>query len=105
MNLFSNACDAMQGREVRRLEGRLVDEATPDGKRWLVRVSDTGTGIAAEDLPHVLESFFTTKRKGEGTGLGLAIVQSILSHHGGSIGVESTPGEGSVFTVRLPALA
>jgi PAS domain S-box-containing protein len=104
MNLFSNACDAMQDAEQRVLTISLGSEMTPDGKRWRCIVEDTGSGIAEEDLPHVLESFFTTKEKGEGTGLGLAIVQSILRHHGGDVSVSSELGKGSVFTVRLPAL-
>lgn len=104
MNLFSNACDAMQAGDRRELTVSLEGEDTPDGRRWCCRVRDTGSGIAPENLPRIMESFFTTKAKGEGTGLGLGIVQSILRHHGGNIEVESELGQGSTFTVQLPAL-
>lgn len=67
-------------------------------------VTDNGDGITAEDLEHVFEPFFTTKQVGEGTGLGLSIAHGIVKEHGGSIEVESTPGEGSKFRVMLPAL-
>jgi len=104
MNLLSNACDAMKGCEERSLAVSLGSEDTADGKRWCCTVRDTGCGIPEEDLGHVLESFFTTKGRGEGTGLGLAIVQSVLNHHGGDLAVTSELGKGSVFTVHLPAL-
>jgi two-component system sensor histidine kinase BaeS len=71
-----------------------------------LRVSDTGGGIAAADLPHIFDRFYRGDRarhseSGE-SGLGLAIVRSIIEAHGGSISVESSMGEGSIFTVTLP---
>jgi len=104
MNLISNACDAMQDCERRELTISLTGEPTPDGRQWCCQVRDTGSGIAPENLPRIMESFFTTKGKGEGTGLGLAIVQSILRHHGGDVKVTSELGAGSTFTIYLPAL-
>ncbi|NLC55448.1 MAG: hypothetical protein GX774_01250 [Armatimonadetes bacterium] len=91
-------------------------QAMPEGGTLLVRtryataplptveiaVSDTGTGIAAEDLGRLFAPFFTTKTKG--VGLGLTIVQKIVQNHGGSLGVESQPGVGSTFTIRLPSI-
>ncbi len=70
----------------------------------VVRVVDTGEGIAHTHLPHVFERFYRAEeaRATPGTGLGLAICAEIVNAHGGSIGVESEPGEGSTFTVRLP---
>ena len=68
----------------------------------LVRVSDTGAGIAPEQLKKIFDPFFTTKPIGEGTGLGLSISHGIVEQHGGRIEVESTPGEGTTFTVCLP---
>jgi signal transduction histidine kinase len=71
-------------------------------------VADTGIGIAAGDLPHIFDRFWRAdparSRTGErpGTGLGLAITKWIAEAHGGSITVQSRPGRGSVFTVRLP---
>jgi signal transduction histidine kinase len=68
-----------------------------------LRVVDTGAGIAPEHLSRVFEPFFTTKDTGEGTGLGLPVAQGIVRDHDGWISVESTHGQGSTFTVHLPA--
>jgi two-component system, NtrC family, sensor kinase len=68
-----------------------------------VRVTDHGSGIKEEDIPHVFEPFFTTKDVGEGTGLGLLVAYGIVRDHGGWIVVESSLGEGSAFIVYLPA--
>jgi signal transduction histidine kinase len=71
-----------------------------------VTVSDTGTGIAPENLARVFDPFFTTKEVGKGTGLGLAICQSIIEQHRGSIEVQSQgPGMGTAVTVSLPLAA
>lgn len=94
-NLCLNAVQAMpDGGELR------VGAAAASGRRLEVWVSDTGAGIAPEDLPHVFEPFFSTKR--EGTGLGLALVHRIVQEHGGEIEVRSTPGLGTSFTFMLP---
>jgi signal transduction histidine kinase len=71
----------------------------------LLRVCDTGIGIEPADLPHLFEPFFRADRARDrqGTGLGLSIARSLADQHGGTIAVESTPGRGSTFTVRLPA--
>ena len=75
---------------------------TPDGDRHLMRVADTGHGIAPEHLPHVFEPFYTTKESGAGVGLGLAVVYGIVERHGGQIDVVSPPGAGTTFTAVLP---
>jgi len=67
-----------------------------------VVVRDTGCGIAQEDQGRIFDPFFTTKPQGKGTGLGLSICHGIVSKLGGSISVESEPGKGAVFTIRLP---
>jgi hypothetical protein len=66
-------------------------------------VSDTGHGIPAADLARIFEPFYTTKGRGKGTGLGLAICRQLTAALGGHIAVESQPGRGSTFFVRLPA--
>jgi two-component system cell cycle sensor histidine kinase/response regulator CckA len=66
-------------------------------------VSDTGAGIAPDVLPHIFEPFFTTKGPSEGSGLGLAQVHGIVGQHRGHIDVETLVGEGTTFTIYLPA--
>jgi two-component system NtrC family sensor kinase len=68
-----------------------------------MRVIDHGSGMSAETQARIFEPFFTTKDVGQGTGLGLSVAHGIMEEHAGFIEVESTPGEGSVFTMRLPA--
>ena len=67
-----------------------------------LQVTDDGPGIPVDQQPNIFVPFFTTKEKG--TGLGLAICQRIVKNHGGTISVQSKPGEGSTFAIRLPAL-
>jgi two-component system sensor histidine kinase PilS (NtrC family) len=95
-NLLANAAQAMDGAG-----GRIRVSCAGDASEVQVVVADDGPGIDPGDLPRLFEPFFTTKR--EGTGLGLATVQRILDAHGGTIEVESAPGKGAAFTVRLPA--
>ncbi|MFQ5855255.1 MAG: sensor histidine kinase [Anaerolineae bacterium] len=73
----------------------------------IIQVSDTGPGIPTEHLPHIFDRFYradkTRSRRHAGAGLGLSLVRSIVEAHSGEVSVESTPGAGSTFTVRLPA--
>jgi len=71
----------------------------------LIRVSDTGTGMDATTLQRAMEPFFTTKDPDEGTGLGLAVVHGIVSAHGGTVHIDSRPGEGTIVSVTLPLSA
>jgi len=98
LNLCVNAIQSMQERG----GGRLTVRARRDGRDVVVEVSDTGPGITAEARAHVFEPFFTTKASG--TGLGLAIVRQATEAHGGSVEVESAPGAGATFRVRLPGV-
>jgi two-component system NtrC family sensor kinase len=67
-----------------------------------IAVSDTGNGIKEEDMPHIFEPFYTTKKDGKGTGLGLSVVYGIIERHSGSISVDSKPGFGTTFIITLP---
>ena len=102
LNLLANAVEAMSDTG-----GRLTVELFPDRDWAVVRVSDTGHGIRADLLPHVFEPFVTTKGVLAGgdtsaLGLGLSVCQGIVRMHGGSITLESPPGQGVVATVFLP---
>ena len=100
-NLVSNALrHTPAGGQVTLSAGQSHDQL------WL-RVRDTGAGIAAEDLPHIFRRFYRSdksrSRNGE-SGLGLAIARSIVEAHGGQITAESPPGQGTTFTIMLPAV-
>ncbi len=98
LNLIQNAVQAMEGRGVLSIEGRLHTEAG----EALLTVSDNGPGIAPEALPRIFDPFFTTKEVGQGTGLGLSITYGVVERHRGHISVESAPGRGARFTIHLP---
>ena len=100
LNLFLNAKDAMPG-------GGTLRVATLNGESVSVCVSDTGTGIAPENIQRIYDPFFTTKtspREGQarGTGLGLSVTYGIIQEHAGKIRVESNPGAGTTFTLDFP---
>jgi len=95
LNLCVNAIHAMEPGG-----GRLDVRVQRDGDGVAIEFQDTGPGIAPETLKHVFEPFFTTKA--DGTGLGLAIVRQAAETHGGTVEVESGPGMGALFRVRLP---
>ncbi len=96
-NLIFNAVEAMpQGGEIRI-------ETYRDGNFGVIEIGDTGHGIPAEMREQIFEPFFTTKD--QGTGLGLAICYRLIQNLGGDIEVESTPGQGTTFYLRLPLAA
>lgn len=96
MNLLLNAVQAIDGPGVITIRTRSEQD------RVLVAITDTGHGIAPGILERIFEPGFTTKGQRVGMGLGLLIVRQIIDRHAGRIGVESTPGQGSTFTVELP---
>ena len=113
MNLVLNSRDAMPEGGLLRLEmSRLnlkVGMPSPHSELfpgdWIrIAVIDTGAGIPPEVLPRIFDPFFTTKAVGQGTGLGLSQVYGIVKQHGGIIDVKSKVGEGTHFTIYLPAL-
>jgi len=107
MNLITNASDSLGDQAgVIALRGRRMDgcaEAGAGGGWIVLEVTDTGCGMDAATLDRIFDPFFTTKLTGR--GLGLAAVQGIVRSHGGHLEVESTPGRGTTFRIRLPASA
>jgi len=101
LNLVLNAAHALPEGELKR--NRIVVRSFDDGDFVVVEVEDNGTGIAPEIMPRIFDSFFTTKPPGVGTGLGLSITREIVRSSGGDISAESSPGQGAIFRVRLPA--
>ena len=97
INIILNAIDAMpKGGTLR------IDLATRDNE-VAVKISDTGTGIKKQHLPHIFDPFFTTQGIGKGTGLGLSIAYAIVKEHEGHIEVESEAGKGTCYTISIPA--
>jgi PAS domain S-box-containing protein len=102
-NLILNAVDAMPQGGHLTLGTHLVPGQSVDPPEWIeVTVADTGAGMAPEILDRIFDPFFSTK-EGSGVGLGLAVAHGIVERHQGEIAVRSVPGEGTTFTVRLPA--
>lgn len=98
LNLYLNAIHAI-GRQ-----GTISVEAKESGTdRVIITVTDSGKGIAPDQLEAIFTPYFTTKA--DGTGLGLAVVQNIIEQHGGAIKVKSIEGKGAVFTIWLPVIA
>jgi two-component system NtrC family sensor kinase len=96
LNLILNAIDATAAG------GSIILQAVGDGP-WLdIRIQDSGTGIAPEDAGRLFQPYFTTKK--QGTGLGLFVTRKLVGDHGGTIDFETTPGAGTTFHVRLPAI-
>ncbi|MCC5898904.1 MAG: PAS domain S-box protein [Phormidium sp. BM_Day4_Bin.17] len=107
MNLMANAIDAVEAAMLERPEGdggwievttRLMSQ-----EQVQVRIRDNGTGMEADICDRIFDPFYTTKPVGKGTGLGLSIsYQIVVERHGGTLICESTPGQGSTFTVQIP---
>jgi two-component system NtrC family sensor kinase len=100
LNLIQNALQAMP------TGGHLAIQTsvwTKNGRQWIaIAVKDSGIGIEVKNKDRIFEPFFTTKANRGGTGLGLSVTYGIVTDHGGTIEVESSPGKGSMFTVWIP---
>ncbi|MFZ5760984.1 MAG: ATP-binding protein [Thermodesulfobacteriota bacterium] len=96
LNLLTNARDACSRG------GTITISTEVNGATVAIHVSDTGCGIAPDDVGRIFKPFYTTKQEMAGTGLGLAISEGIITRHGGTLSVQSRPGVGSVFSITLP---
>lgn len=96
LNLIINAKDAMSGG------GTLTIGVFSEKEQALLTISDTGSGISAQDIPYIFDPFFSTKARGKGSGLGLSISKGIIEQHGGEIHVVSDVGKGTTFKIVLP---
>lgn len=99
INIVMNALQAMEPKG----GSLLVETRALNSFEVCIVIADTGPGIAAESLARIFEPYFTTKRPGEGTGLGLFVTRTLVENLGGRIEVSSAVGEGTSFTVTLPA--
>lgn len=97
MNLLLNAAQAIDK------QGEIYIKTWTENNKILVSITDTGRGMPPEIINRIFEPFFTTKEVGKGTGLGLSICYEIIKKHGGEIKVDSKIGEGTTFTVKIPA--
>src|SRR5262249_48160298 len=99
LNLLSNALKFT-------LSGSVEVSLREEGDAALLRVHDTGSGIPADELPHLFQRFHrrrgTQARTHEGSGIGLALVNDIVQLHGGRVSVQSSTGQGTTFEVRIP---
>ncbi len=98
LNMITNALDAIKDVEKKEIQIDLNRK----GKFVQVTITDSGLGIAPENLPKIFDPFFTTKPVGKGTGLGLSISQSVIKIHEGRISCKSKPGQGAKFEILLP---
>jgi len=98
INLIFNAMDAMPEGGMLNIESQYQR----DNADLTITVTDTGTGIAEDEMPHIFEPFYTTKQEGYGVGLGLSTAYGIIERHNGRIEARSRPGHGTTFTITLP---
>jgi two-component system NtrC family sensor kinase len=95
--IMVNAVEAMSGGGTLTLR----TNTDTDKNKLRIEIQDTGSGISAQDLPHIFEPFYTTKKEGKGVGLGLSVCYGIIERHEGKISVNSTPGKGTTFVIEL----
>ena len=98
LNLFMNAKDAMPAGGMLEVRSRATDDYVE------IEITDTGLGIAHENLNRIFDPFFTTKAMGRGTGLGLSVSYGIIKEHSGKVEVRSTAGKGTSFRLQFPTM-
>ncbi len=96
LNLLVNAAHAIES------QGTITLRTRNEADSVVIEISDTGVGMPPEVIKRIFDPFFTTKPVGKGTGLGLSVTHRIVLRHHGTIAVDSTPGRGTTFTIRLP---
>jgi PAS domain S-box-containing protein len=99
LNLVINAADAI---EETGEQGTITVSTRLEGEDAVIAIADTGVGVPEHLQRRIFEPFFTTKQVGRGTGQGLALVRAVVDRHGGRVSLESQPGVGTSFTIRLP---
>jgi two-component system NtrC family sensor kinase len=97
VNLIMNSIESIEKKP-----GEIFISSRFDGKKFLIKIKDSGAGIPNEYIGQIFEPFFTTKHAQQGTGLGLSLVRRVVQAHNGQIMVESEEGKGSTFTIVLP---
>jgi two-component system sensor histidine kinase HupT/HoxJ len=102
MNLIQNAYDAAAAQP--GVPPSLWITGAVEGPSVVLRLRDSGAGIAPQHMGHLFDPFFTTKPVGKGTGLGLSISYGIVDQHGGRLSAENHPDGGALFTLELPLL-
>ena len=104
MNILTNAMDSINEKSSGEsdFQGEITIQTYTDNSNLNIAIADNGIGMTREVIDHIFQTFYTTKKQGKGTGLGMSISMDIIKKHQGDIMVESTPGEGSKFTIVLP---
>jgi PAS domain S-box-containing protein len=101
INLLQNAAQALPDKNHKICLSTSFDKTK---KNIIINVEDEGIGISPENLQHIVDPFYTTKRETGGTGLGLSVASTIVKEHGGSMDFKSTPGKGTIVTVVIPVI-
>jgi signal transduction histidine kinase len=108
LNILSNSRDAIEakysGIESAFQTGEIHIKTYSDKEQTIIEIADTGSGMSEEVVDHIFDPFFTTKPTGQGTGLGLSVSYGIIKNKHGDMTVKSQPGEGTVFTIKLPRI-
>ncbi len=109
LNMIVNAVHAIEdkiGNKKGEVKGKITIKTRHNNDFAIIKISDTGIGIPKEILNRIFDPFFTTKEVGRGSGQGLAISRSVIvEKHGGEIKVDTKPGKGTTFTIKLPIKA